>query len=93
LWKLQSVDLGYAREKLLMLTVDGVTAGYKDARLANLWRDLDERIRQLPGVRGVTYSENGLMGGSESADEIDVEGFTPQRDNEKFSRFDMVGPG
>ena len=36
---------------------------------------------------------NGLMGGSESADEIDVEGFTPQRDNEKFSRFDMVGPG
>src|SRR5579864_6792613 len=93
LWKLQADDLGYAREKLLMLTVDGVTAGYKDARLANLWRDLDERIRQLPGVRGVTYSENGLMGGSESADEIDVEGFTPQRDNEKFSRFDMVGPG
>jgi predicted permease len=93
LWKLQAVDLGYAREKLLMLTVDGVTAGYKDARLANLWRDLDERIRQLPGVRGVTYSENGLMGGSESADEIDVEGFTPQRDNEKFSRFDRVGPG
>lgn len=93
LWKLQAVELGYAKEKLLMLTVDGVTAGYKDARLGNLWHDLADRIRQLPGVRGVTYSMNGLMGGSESADEIDVEGFTPQRDNEKFSRFDMVGPG
>ena len=93
LWKLQAVELGYAKEKLLMLTVDGVTAGYKDARLGNLWHDLAERVRQLPGVRGVTYSMNGLMGGSESADEIDVEGFTPQRDNEKFSRFDMVGPG
>jgi len=93
LWKLQAVDLGYAKERLLMLTVDGVTAGYKDARLGNLWHELSDRIRQLPGVHGVTYSENGLMGGSESADEIDVEGFTPQRDNEKFSRFDMVGPG
>src|SRR6185312_5064527 len=29
----------------------------------------------------------------ESADEIDVEGFTPTKDNERFSRFDMVGPG
>jgi len=93
LWKLQAVELGYAKEKLLMLTVDGVTAGYKEARLGNLWHDLADRVRQLPGVRGVTYSMNGLMGGSESADEIDVEGFTPQRDNEKFSRFDMVGPG
>jgi predicted permease len=93
LWKLQAVELGYAKEKLLMLTVDGVTAGYKDARLGNLWHDLADRVRQLPGVRGVAYSMNGLMGGSESADEIDVEGFTPQRDNEKFSRFDMVGPG
>jgi predicted permease len=93
LWKLQAVDLGYAKERLLMLTVDGVTAGYKDARLGNLWHELSDRIRQLPGVRGVTYSANGLMGGSESADEIDVEGFTPQRDNEKFSRFDMVSPG
>lgn len=77
LWKLQTVELGYAKEKLLLLTVDGVTAGYKDARLGNLWHDLADRIRLLPGVRGVTYSMNGLMGGSESADEIDVEGFTP----------------
>jgi predicted permease len=93
LWKLQAIDLGYAKERLLMLTVDGVTAGYKDARLGNLWHELADRIRQLPGVNGVTYSMNGLMGGSESADEVDVEGFTPQRDDEKFSRFDMVGPG
>jgi putative ABC transport system permease protein len=93
LWKLQAIDLGYAKEKLLVITVDGVTAGYKDVRLANLWHDLADRIGQVPGVSGVAYSMNGLIGGAESADEIDVEGFTPQRDNERFSRFDMVGPG
>jgi predicted permease len=92
LWNLQSVDLGYPREKLLMLTVDGLTAGYKDQRLAALWRDLVDRLRAVPGIQGVTYSENGLFSGSESGDQIDVEGFTPQDKKDKGSRFDSVGP-
>jgi predicted permease len=92
LWNLQSVNLGYPKEKLLMLTVDGLTAGYKDAQLAALWRDLVPRVRALPGVQGATFSQNGLFSGSESGDQIDVEGFTPQNDKDKSSRFDMVGP-
>jgi putative ABC transport system permease protein len=92
LWNLQSVGLGYPKERLLILNVDGVSAGYKEARLSNLWHDLTDRLRALPGVQGVTYSTNGLFSGSESADEVQVEGFTPSKDNEKFSRFDTVGP-
>lgn len=92
LWNLQSVSLGYTKEHLLLVSADGVSAGYKDARLASLWRDLTERLRALPGVQGATYSTNGLFSGSESADEIDVEGFKPTKDNEKFARFDTVGP-
>jgi predicted permease len=92
LWNLQSVGLGYSREHLLLVSTDGVNAGYKGPQLSNLWRDLTERLRALPGVQGASYSVNGLFSGSESADEIDVEGFTPAKDNEKFSRFDMVGP-
>ncbi|HLW55259.1 MAG TPA: ABC transporter permease [Candidatus Angelobacter sp.] len=92
LWNLQSVGLGYPKEKLLMATVDGVTAGYKDARLSSLWTDLTQRLRAIPGVQGATYSLNGLFSGSESGDEVDVEGFTPQKDNEKSSVFDMIGP-
>jgi predicted permease len=92
LWNLQSVGLGYPKEKLLMLTVDGLTAGYKDAQLSSLWRELVPRIRALPGVQGATFSQNGLFSGSESSDRIDVEGFTPQNDKDKGSRFDLVGP-
>jgi predicted permease len=92
LWNLQAVSLGYTKEHLLLVTADGVSAGYKDARLSSLWRDLTERLRALPGVQGATYSTNGLFSGSESADEIDVEGFKPTKDNEKFARFDTVGP-
>jgi predicted permease len=92
LWNLQSVSLGYAKEHLLLVGVDGTSAGYKDARLSSLWRDLTERLRTLPGVQGATYSTNGLFSGSESNDEIDVEGFTPSKNEEKQARFDRVGP-
>jgi predicted permease len=94
LWNLQSVDLGYPKEKLLVLTVDGVTAGYKAQQLTGLWRDLTDRIRVIPGIQGATYSENGLFNGTESADGVEVEGYTPQDSNKKDrnSRFDSVGP-
>ncbi|HXO38863.1 MAG TPA: FtsX-like permease family protein, partial [Candidatus Acidoferrum sp.] len=91
LWNLQSVSLGYPKEHLLLISADGVSAGYKDARLSSLWHDLTERLRTLPGVQGATYSINGLFSGSESADEIEVEGFTATKREEKFARFDMVG--
>ncbi|MBZ5494121.1 MAG: ABC transporter permease [Acidobacteriia bacterium] len=93
IWNLQSVGLGYPKEKLLLITVDGVTAGYKGPQLSNLWRDLNARLQALPGVQAVSYSINGLFSGSEADDEIAVEGFTPQNEDEKTSRFDMVGPG
>jgi predicted permease len=92
LWNLQSVGLGYPKEKLLMVTVDGLTAGYKDAQLSSLWRDLIDRLRALPGVQGATYSTNGLFSGSESGDQIEVEGYAPQNDKDKGSRFDTLGP-
>jgi predicted permease len=93
IWNLQSVGLGYPKEKLLLITVDGVRAGYKGPQLSNLWRDLNARLQALPGVQAVSYSINGLFIGSEADDEIAVEGFTPQNEDEKTSRFDMIGPG
>jgi predicted permease len=93
IWNLQAVGLGYPKEKLLLITVDGVRAGYKGPQLSNLWRDLNARLQALPGVQAVSYSINGLFIGSEADDEIAVEGFIPQNEDEKTSRFDMVGPG
>jgi predicted permease len=93
IWNLQAVGLGYQKEKLLLITVDGVQAGYKGPQLSNLWRDLNARLQALPGVQAVSYSINGLFSGSEADDEIAVEGFTPQNEDEKTSRFDVVGPG
>ncbi len=90
---LESVNLGYARDKLLLIRVDGVTAGYKDERLVALYRQLLDKFRTMPGVRRATFSENGLFSGTESGDRVIVEGYTPRGDKDRSSRFDQIGPG
>ncbi len=93
LWNLQSVQLGYPKDNLLLVRVNGLTAGYKDARLADLYRDIADRLRVLPGVSGLAYSENGIFNGTDSGDEIEVEGFTPSSDDDRGSAFDRISPG
>ena len=92
LWNLQSVTLGYSKESLLLVRVDAVTAGYKDAQRPILYNDIADSLRTLPGVRGVTYSENGLFDGTESSDPVDVEGFVHKNKNDANARFDQIGP-
>ena len=93
LWNLQGTDVGYVKEKMLVVNIDGTVPGLKGPQLTAMWRDLSDRIRALPGVQGVAYSGNGLFTGNESADDISVEGHVAQKNDEKISRFDTIGPG
>ncbi|HLW55258.1 MAG TPA: ABC transporter permease [Candidatus Angelobacter sp.] len=93
MWNLQSLPLGYPKENLLQVSVDGLTAGYKDQQLSGFYRDVADRLRTLPGVRGVTYSKLGLFSGGESNTRVEAEGFSAQRDQDRHSRFDQVPPG
>lgn len=92
LQNLQLVDLGYAREKLLLVRIDALEAGYKDVPRAAVFRTLLERFRSIPGVRSVTLSENGLFSGTDSADRITVEGYKPRKRGDDNARFDQIGP-
>jgi predicted permease len=92
LQNLQSLHLGYAKERIFQVRVDGEAGGYTENTSVNLFDDLQKRLARIPGVVGVTYSENGLFNGTESGDELSVEGFTPKRDEDKSSRFDVIGP-
>ncbi len=92
LLNLQSVNLGYSRDNLLLIRVDGLSAGYKDQRLTALDQQLLETFRNMPGVRRATFSENGLFSGTESADEVAVEGYTPHGKKDRGARWDQIGP-
>ena len=89
---LRAVDLGYSQNQIFQARIDAEAGGYSEKGFVQLFDDIRERLRQIPGVRGVSYSENGLFNGTESGDRVIVEGFTPKRKEDEGSRFDVVGP-
>lgn len=91
-WNLQSVELGYPRDRLLLLQVDSWSAGYRGKRATRLFRDLADRISALPGIKAVTYSDRGLFNPSEGAAPVEVPGFTSQKEEDRGAIVDGVGP-
>ena len=91
LGNLKKLDVGYDKEQILMVRADPVAAGYKPAQLINFEQEMIGRLASLPGVRGVSGSENGLFSGTESADGMNVEGYVSARDQDKLCYWDQVG--
>ncbi|MBZ5500504.1 MAG: ABC transporter permease [Acidobacteriia bacterium] len=89
---LQTTELGYSRDSLLLVRIDGLSAGYDSTARAGLYQRVLEDLKTLPGVRGVTLSENGLFSGTESGDQVTVEGFRSDKEGDNASNFDQVGP-
>jgi predicted permease len=92
LGNLKRMDLGYARERLLILRVDGTGTGYKENQLLPFYKRLHDALAVAPGVRSVALSENGLLAGTDSSDEVEVEGYTSRGKDDKQTRWDEVGP-
>jgi len=90
--RLERADVGVARDQLLIASIDAERSGYSGAQLAALTRDLTLRIGQLRGVSGVTTSENGLFGGTESGTTIRVPSFAVRADTDTLVAYDDVGP-
>jgi predicted permease len=63
---LERVETGFNTSNLLLFTVDPGLIGYKDERLANLYRQMAERVEAVPGVQSVTFSRKPLLSGSRS---------------------------
>ena len=83
--------LGFNRDHLLMVRVDPVAGGYRGAAVPALEQRLRERLLGVPGVRGVTLSDNGLFAG-DAGDRISLEGTSRRTSDELRSRWTLVGP-
>jgi predicted permease len=92
LYNLKTETVGYDRNGLIMVRVDPVAAGYTGDDISRAMVALMHRFSALPGVRTVTFSENGLFSGTESGTPLEAEGFTPASDDDRVARFDQAGP-
>ena len=77
---LQSIELGFNRENVLLFQVDARKAGHKDPEIAAFYANLRRRLGGIPGVRTVSLSEDSILGG-ETGLPIGVAGAPPNDDN------------
>jgi predicted permease len=90
---LETKDVGYARANLAVLRVDPTASGYPIPDQLPLARRLIERLSSIPGLTGVTVSENGIFGSTDSgSDGLAVEGYQSTRKEDLTASVDQIGP-
>jgi len=59
--KLHSVQLGYAREHILLFSLDARQAGHRAPEITTFYEDLRKRLESIPGVSGATLSHSSIV--------------------------------
>jgi len=61
MYNLQKVNVGFNQENLLLFSLQPQQAGYKEERLVDFYRQLFDRLDNLPGVRSATFGRVPLI--------------------------------
>jgi predicted permease len=59
--KLHSVQLGYARENILLFSLNARQAGHRDPEITTFYADLRKRFESIPGVNSATLSQSSII--------------------------------
>ena len=58
----RNVDLGYRTDHISVMTFDPAQSGYDEIRARSFFHELTERVKALPGVRGVALAQSVPLG-------------------------------
>jgi len=76
---LQTLNPGFDTRNILLFGINPTAAGYTDQKTAQLYSDLQQRFAVLPGVISASYSEDALLSGNWSSDDMHVDGAPPKQ--------------
>ncbi len=65
--KLHSVQLGYARENILLFSLNARQAGHRPPEIATFYADLRKRFESIPGVSSATLSQISIINAGRAA--------------------------
>jgi putative ABC transport system permease protein len=74
LWKAQWMYLGFDPDHLLNVMLDPHLVGYDEPRTKSFYRELETRVRALPGVQSLSLAYSVPMGYSNDATTLYVQG-------------------
>ncbi len=77
LLQLEEQDVGFTRNHILLIRTDAHLAGYQPSEYANLYRDIGDRINQLPGVQSAAVARFSPASGYSSSGNFSLEGYHP----------------
>jgi predicted permease len=91
---LRNVDTGFNQQNVLLLQPATDSVGYKedDPRLSTLYRDVEEKVSAIPGVRAAAFSLFSFNQGTWN-NPITVKGDAPPVRETPFIINNVVGPG
>jgi predicted permease len=91
--RLTTLDAGFQREDVLLVTADWSSLDLPDERQAAFPRELLERVRAIPGVRTASASLTTPISGSSWNENVVVDGFTPEGPRDNLLWFNAVTDG
>ncbi len=59
---LQSLEVGFQRENLLLFKLNAHQAGHRDPEILSFYSDIQRRLAAIPGVRSATVANSPLIG-------------------------------
>jgi macrolide transport system ATP-binding/permease protein len=86
--KLQSVELGFNRENLLLFELDAVKAGHTQPEVLSFYDELLQRFRAVPGVVQASLSHESLI---DAGSGLDIH--LPGLPVDEATRYLAIGPG
>ena len=88
--KLVTLDPGFRREGVLLVSMDAANTGYPKEQLHTVYRDMLERLRALPGVRSASASLLTPISGMGWNGDIVADGFVPKSERDGIVWFNGV---
>src|SRR5207244_857117 len=73
-------------------SISPALSGYDSVRSKALYARLEEELKAVPGVTGVTASVVPILAGNNWGNEVSVQGFKKGPDTDAGSRYNEIGP-
>ena len=90
---LETTNVGFSRDNLLLFGISPKNGGYKGQRYADLCGEIQDRIARLPGVKSATSSLLPLLSGNLWVGNIEVPGYSAGPNEHAFVSVLPVGDG
>jgi putative ABC transport system permease protein len=89
-WKLISLDAGFERDKVLLVSADLKSGNYPRERWSAVYQEMLDQLRAIPGVHSTSVSAITPVCHCRWAGEVEVDGYTPKSLDDAMASFNNV---